>query len=295
MRTLRLPPLRTSFFVVSAALCVVVFVVYTSTGGDPVDALCYWAMNPAAPYVPNAEPQFVYSPAAAQIIAPFLNLPFATFVAGIRAAELVSLLVVAGPVAGPLLFLPQFASEINAANINMVLALVMVLGFRWPALWAIPLLTKPSMGVGLLWFAVRREWRKLAIAVGTAGAIATASFLFAPALWFDWISLLSGGTPAVGSWPFPYPIWARLPFAIALVVWGARTNRRWTVVGAAVLALPRLYFFSPAMLVGVLPLVRRLGFRLVPAVRRFARLDEEPMRGNELEPVGVALPVAAGQ
>ena len=41
-----------------------------------------------------------------------------------------------------------------------------VLGFRWPFTWAFVLLTKVTPGVGLLWFAVRREWRSLAIALG---------------------------------------------------------------------------------------------------------------------------------
>jgi hypothetical protein len=43
-----------------------------------------------------------------------------------------------------------------------------------------------------------------------------------------------------------------------LVVWGARTDRRWTVVVAATLALPTLWFHGFAMLAGVIALQRGL-------------------------------------
>ena len=47
-----------------------------------------------------------------------------------------------------------------------------------------------------------------------------------------------------------------LPAAVALVIWGARTARRWTVVVSSMLALPVLWFAAPAMLVGILPDLR---------------------------------------
>jgi hypothetical protein len=221
--------------------------------------------------------QFVYSPVIAQLIGPLLHLPFAAFVAVIRAAEILSLVLIAGPLAAPAILLDPVAAELNAANINLVLALALVLGFRWPALWALPLWTKPSMGIALLWFGVRREWRALATSLGTAGALALGSFLLAPSLWFDWINLLRDGTVQVGLWPFPYPIWVRLPIAAMLVIWGARTNRRWTVVAAAVIALPRLYFQSPAMLLGVLPLLTGIGPQVAWITRRLGRLNVQAL------------------
>jgi hypothetical protein len=266
-------PLQLALFGLSAGLAVAVWVVFTRWGGNPVDALCYWLTDPANPYDGRTDFQFVYSPAAAQLAAPLLKLPFDVFVAIVRAFEIGSLVLIAGPVAAPAIVIPPVAAELNAANINLVLALVMVLGFRWPALWAIPLLTKPSMGVGLLWFVVRREWRSLAIAVGTAGAIAGLSFALAPRLWFDWVDLLRNGTAQVGLWPFPVPVIYRVPVAVAIVIWGARTNHRWAVTVAAVVALPRLYFLSPAMLVGVLPLIDGIGDRVSWFARRLGGLD----------------------
>jgi hypothetical protein len=272
---------RRILLAVSAGLAAMVWAVFTRWGGNPVDALCYWLTDPAHPYG-RTDYQFVYSPAAAQILSPLLALPFDVFVAVVRAAEIGSLVLLAGPLTLPVIFLDPVAAEVNAANINLILALVMVLGFRWPALWAIPLLTKPSMGIGLVWFVVRREWRAFGLAVGTAALIGGISFVFAPSLWFDWLNLLTGGTAQVGLWPFPYPIWLRVPIAIALVGWGAPRNHRWTVVVAAFIALPRLYFLSPAMLVGVIPLVGVVGSKLAWIVRRLGRLDSD---GSDTMPV----------
>ncbi|MGI8703862.1 MAG: glycosyltransferase family 87 protein [Candidatus Limnocylindrales bacterium] len=263
----------TLLFAVSAGICVQVLVLLTQSGGDPVDALCYWLTDPANPYN-RTEYQFVYPPVAAQIMGPLFTLPFKVFTAILRAAEVVSLIVLAGPLAGALIFATPVASEINAANINLLIGVGMVLGFRWPALWVIPLLTKPSMGIGLVWFLVRGEWRKAAIPVAIAGVLAAVSFAYAPHLWFDWLALLAGGTAQTGEWPSPYPIWVRLPIALAIVVWGARTNRAWTVVLASALALPRLYYQSPAILVAMIPLIPSLGRLVAPWTRRLGRLDD---------------------
>ena len=260
-----MPARRRLLRVLSASaigLIVALWATFLYWGGSPVDALCYWLTDPSAPYRPEPY-QFTYTPAAAQAIAPALALPFEWFTALIRAAELGSLYALLGPFSILAAFLPPVAAEINAANINLVLGFAIVLSFRWPALWALPLLTKPTMGMGLVWFAVRREWRALLIALGVTGGIVVVSWLYAPRLWADYVVFLATGTPHVGDWPFPYPVWLRLPLSLALVVWGARTNRRWTVVAAAALALPRLYFLSPALLLAMVPLVewRELGLR----------------------------------
>jgi hypothetical protein len=149
------------------------------------------------------------------------------------------------------------------------------------------------MGVGLIWFVVRGEWRKAAIPIGIAASLALVSFVLDPKVWFQWLDWLQHGTPPVGEWPYPYPIWVRLPFALALVIWGARTKRPWTVVLASALALPRLYFQSPAILVGLVPLIPWLGRRLVPWTRHLARLDElfpERHAGAGTEPVATDRP-----
>jgi hypothetical protein len=42
---------------------------------------------------------------------------------------------------------------------------------------------------------------------------------------------------------------------VAVVVWGARTDRRWTVPVAAMLALPALWYGGISMLLAVIPLL----------------------------------------
>jgi hypothetical protein len=49
----------------------------------------------------------------------------------------------------------------------------------------------------------------------------------------------------------------RLPLALLIVVWGARTNRRWTVPIAVTLALPVIWTASLSILVAMVPLARR--------------------------------------
>jgi hypothetical protein len=53
----------------------------------------------------------------------------------------------------------------------------------------------------------------------------------------------------------PIPFVVRLPFAVALVVWGARTNRRWTVPVSAMLALPALWYGGLSIMIATLPLL----------------------------------------
>ena len=246
------PPWRHLLTMLGIGAAAITFVSLTQSGGDPVDAWCYWRIDPSHPYT-LGESQFVYTPVAAQLLTPFLQLPFPVFVALIRFVDLVALVALAGPATLPALFLPPVAAEINAANINFPMGLAILAAFRWPGLWAFPLLTKVTPGVGVIWFAVRREWRPFAIAVGITAGLAAVSFLANPSLWFEYVEFLANDTPHAGGWPFPYPLWLRLPLAIALVIWGARTDRRWVVPAAALLALPRLYFQSPALLIAVLP------------------------------------------
>ena len=247
-----LPPLRHLLTMIGIGGAAITWLSLTQSGGNPVDAFCYWRIDPASPYTAGGS-QFVYTPVAAQALTPFLGLPFSVFVAIIRLVDLAALVALAGPATLLALLLPPVAAEINAANINLPIGLAVVAAFRWPALLAFPLLTKVTPGLGVLWFAVRREWRPFAIAIGTAAGLAAVSFLLAPGLWAKYVDFMANGTPQVADWPFPYPLWLRLPPTVLLVVWGARTDRRWVIPAAALLVLPRLYFQSPALLLAVLP------------------------------------------
>ena len=145
--------------------------------------------------------------------------------------------------------------ELVGGNISLLLAVAMVVGFRWPAAWAFVLLTKVTPGIGLLWFAVRGEWRSLGIALGATALVVAASALIMPGAWIEWLELLVRLAGRDGTWAaVPIPFLVRLPIAISVVVWGARTDRRWTVPAAGMIALPALWYGSLTMLLAVVAL-----------------------------------------
>jgi hypothetical protein len=134
----------------------------------------------------------------------------------------------------PLLLL--VAPEILIGNVYALFAVVIVVGLRFPAAWAFPLLAKVTPAVGVVWFATRREWRALAWSLGTAALLAGFSFVVAPDLWRHWITFVLS-THATQQIPF-LPFYARLPAAVVLIVWGARSDRVWALPVGMVLAAP---------------------------------------------------------
>ncbi len=237
------------------------------------DAHAYWGYPRAELY---GEPGvsvagvdlYRYSPAFVPLMTLFTLLPWPVFVACWIAVLFVVYVWLVGPWWLPLLAFAPFLIELRMANVHLLLAAAIVLGFRWPAAWSFVLLTKVTPGIGLLWFAVRREWRSLGIAVGVTAAIVAVSFVLAPGQWMDWwVSLVrtSQDDPPLA---IHIPLLGRLVVAAILVVWGARTDRRWTVVVAATISLPTLWIHGFAMLAGVIALQRGL-----PEARSFAWLD----------------------
>ena len=235
---------------------VVVLVIFTILRPVPAgDAHAYWAVDLANPYSrPVATiDAFTYSPPAAIFFSLLGQLPFEVFEAIWTLLIGFALLWLTGPWALAFLVLPVVASDLYLGNIHVLLAATIVGSLRRPALWAIPLLTKPSVGVGLLWFVVRREWSKLIVALGVTAALAAIAYLIAPNLWPVWIDYLlgTGISPNTGTaYVVPIPLLIRLPAAILLVIWGARTNRPWTLPTASMLALPVLWMVGLAMLAG---------------------------------------------
>jgi Glycosyltransferase family 87 len=226
-----------------------------------VDAHAYWAANPLDPYHAAALSDFdayFYSPAFAQAIWPLHALPWPIFAGLWTAAIVVAFRWLSGLWLGLVILLPPVFIEVAVGNIHAFLAVAIVLSFRWPAAWAFVLLTKVTPGIGLLWFAVRREWRNLAIALGMTAAIVAVSFAIAPSLWGQWIELLAGRsgapTPQLGIWG-AVPMLIRLPIAAALVVFAALTERRWLVPVAAVLAMPVVWPNAFAVAVAAIPLL----------------------------------------
>jgi hypothetical protein len=239
--------------------------------GTGQDARCYYQATLADPYLHSSwnDPiAYVYSPAFLQLVTPLTALPWQAFMAAWTALLIGAVRFLTGPrlLAAGLLF-PFTAMEVAGGNVSLLLAVAIVAGFRWPAAWAIVLLTKITPGIGLLWFAVRREWRSLAIALGVTAAIAAVSYVTMPGAWQRWFEVIVANAGKGGTWAsVPVPLWLRLPAAAALVVWGARTDRRWTVPVASMLALPALWYGGLSMLLAVIPLLNTRRERVPPAV-----------------------------
>lgn len=248
-------PLMDAYVLASVAYVVLVAVGVVEAG---VDARAYWLARLPDPYAASVYGElnaFYYTPVVAQFLAPFTALPWPVFHALIAALNLAALgwLLRRWAIVGVLL--PPVAIELWAANINLWLAVALVVGLRRPAAFALPLLTKTWTGFGALWFPIRAEWRHTVIAFGTAGAIALASFVVAPDLWGSWIAILreSAGQPIPAN-AVAVPFIARLPVAVVLLVVAARTNRPWLMPVATVLAAPVIWPATFSILLACWPL-----------------------------------------
>jgi hypothetical protein len=200
-----------------------------------------------------------YSPAFVEALQPLRMLPYSVAVWTWGGLMLGALALSAGRWTPLAIILPPVMGELIIGNVHLLYAAAIVLGFRWPQTWALMLLTKVTPGIGVLWFAVRREWRNLALALGATAAIAAVSFVIAPNLWFEWVTELSQSAaaaplPIQPNALFPIPLLVRLPVAAALIVWGARSDRRWVVPIAVTLASPVIWTAGLSTLVAVFAL-----------------------------------------
>ena len=229
--------------------------------GTAHDAHDYWlAARASDPYatafawgLPGA---YVYSPVFLQVFAPLFALPWQAFVAVWSAIALGALAWLSRP-AALLAMLIVALPEIWGGNIHLLLAAAIVIGFRYPAAWAFVLLTKVTPGIGLLWFALRREWRNLTIALGATALVVAVSYAFDPHLWPEWLAALAGNarTDPFVLGVIPIPLAVRLPVAFALLLWAAPRNARWAVPVACMLALPAWWIGGLTLLLAVPTLI----------------------------------------
>ena len=225
------------------------------------DVRAYWAVNAADPYggTVGSVGAFLYSPVVALVALPIHLLPFEVVRVLLAVVDLACLVYLARGWALALVALPPVLGDIAAGNVHILLAVAIALGFRYPATWSFVLLTKVTPGIGVLWFAVRREWRELAVALGVTAALSAVSFLLVPSWWADWIRVVasSGGVHVTAAVLTGAPLALRLVAAAAIVAWGAWTGRQWTVMLAAMLALPEVWVMGTCLLLGALPGIRR--------------------------------------
>ena len=222
------------------------------------DAYAYWALDGGSPYAqPNGQlGAFLYPPPLVRLFDPVGVLPWPAFWLIWTALSLGTAIWLGGRRALLVLAFPPVALELYHGNVNLLVAAAVALGFRHPWTWALVLLTKVSPGIGLLWFAVRREWRQLGIALAATGAIVAVSLIVDLPLWAEWIAAMTRDAGADLGGPLASPLWLRLPIAFLVVVWGARTNRPWTVPLAATLAMPVLWLATLSVLAATVAIQR---------------------------------------
>ena len=199
---------------------------------------------------------FRYSPAIAWLMYPWSVMPWPAFFVTFLSANLAALAIL-GRRQTVLLAVafPPVLLELLNGNIHLFMALAIWMGLRWPVAWSFILLTKVTPGVGMFWFAARREWHNLAVAVVATGAIVAVGIAIAPEQWLAWFRSLFVAAGIQAPSPLP-PLALRLPVAAAIVWYAGRTNRAWLVPPACVLAMPVVWLQSLALLTASFPLWR---------------------------------------
>ena len=232
---------------------------------NTLDAHAYWAMWQHAFYtLPSGAPDaYLYSPAFAQTLWPMTLLPWPLFLAlwmAVLLGATVWLIQPLGRWAVPVFL--ACVPAIITGNVYPLFAVVVVKGMRHPAAWALPVLTKVTPGVGLVWFVVRREWRHVAVALGATAAVVAVSVALMPAEWPHWISFLARQHRAVHSvgrsnsgLPAPSLV-ARFPIALAVAAYSAKKNRPWLLPVGILLADPMFNWFALLLLTAI-PRLRR--------------------------------------
>jgi glycosyl transferase family 87 len=217
-----------------------------------IDARAYWGIDLAHPYVSSTvgeHSKFLYSPAFAQLFAPVSLLPYEVYLVlwTVLLAGVALWLARPWPWILAILCLPV-SYEVLVGNIHLLIAAAVVLAFRRPWIYAFPMWTKLTPIVGVGWWFVRAEWRKLAIALAAIAVVGVISVLLSPSAWADWLVFLRSNAD---SNDFLLP---RAILAAAMVAFGGLTGRRWLVAVAVWFSLPVLWINSWAVLLAVIRL-----------------------------------------
>jgi hypothetical protein len=210
---------------------------------------------------------YVYSPAFAEVIRPWAALSWHVAWRVWVLLQTAALVALIGPILAPIALLfpwpavqpdgPAVYATLQNGNPELLLAAAIALAMRWPAAWSFALLTKVTPGLGMIWYAVRRDYRSLAVALGVTLLIVVASFAVAPHLWTEWFGLLAQSTSAdtLQKEPIlPLPFLVRLPIALLVLILAARANRRWPVPIATCLLLPAIQLGGFVLLLACIPI-----------------------------------------
>ena len=224
------------------------------------DLWAYWSTRGDLDYSsarPGDSGAYLYSPAFAHLIAPLAALPLPVFTAAWTAFLAAVFYWLAGWRAFFIGVLAPVTMSIAIGQLDMLMAAAIVIGFRYPVAWVLPIITKVTPGIGVLWYAARGEWRSVGIALGATAAVVSLSMAVDPRAWASWLEMVLRfelPTSAAGVY-LPVPVWVRLPIVALVIVFAARTNRRWLLPVAVCFSLPTVWLNTPTILVAILPLL----------------------------------------
>lgn len=237
----------------------------------PGDNLAYWIaghrLATGEPIYPAAAVAFEpfayhYPPPLAQVLAPFtVVIPALLWSVAYRSLLLLALWVLAGRrllnMLAVIAFMPV-AIALRYENVEIFMALGIVLGLgRWPWLFTIGALLKVSPGLGIVYLALQRRWRDVAVSVVLGAVIVGASYVAAPDLWRSWLDAITGRADVIGNSvvPLPYSVRAVAGFVLAVVAGliGRRRGELLLVVAMTV-ANPGLSLQGFAVLIAAIPI-----------------------------------------
>ena len=274
---------------IGASILAVILVLFWREAGDN---LAYWiAGNRLANGLPIYAPPEVafepfayhYPPPLAQAFAPLtLLLPPVWYAIGFRILLLLAVWHLAGRrmlwMLALIAFLP-LAYSLRVENVEIFMAVGIVLGLqRWPWLFSIGALVKASPGLGVVYLALQRQWRDVAVATGVGLAIVAVSFVLAPDLWPAWLESISGRAGMVGNSIVPIPYLYRAIAGLGLAVVAGLLGRRrgeLLLVAAITVANPGLSLQGFAVLAAWIPIwaAGPEGLAAARAARRSPSLD----------------------
>ena len=230
----------------------------------PVDAMGYWQSGSARELYPRVWSDVVtgnmlYPPPVAQISALLQPIGWPAFIVIVTTATFAGFWYCARQWSFPLMLIgipwffgigpeepAKFLAYALIGNLQWMLAALTILAFRYPALWSLELVTKVTTAFGWWWYVIRGEWRKAAIGAAATVLVIAVSFALSPQWWFDYLGFavrnFTAADPPIPT--FPIPLGVRLATAVPLLIWGARTNRPWTVPVVCGWSLVGLYSFG---------------------------------------------------
>lgn len=213
------------------------------------DTRSFWLGEPGPlydPSLPITVPRFNYSPVMALVLLPLGKLPWPVFAALWTAGGVATYAWLLRPL-DPIPRLVGLAAGCVFAlngNIEWALALVAVLGQRYPSSWLVAAFTKVTPFIGFGWFLIRRERQSIAWTVGIGVGLALCAALLLPGAWPTWIGMLVAFAPEAsrggGLLSPAVPLAPRLLLAMVLIAWASRTDRPWAWVPMLMLAQPDL-------------------------------------------------------